>query len=283
MKKVAIFLLLFITMTNTHAQSDIWNIWTCSNGYEKQFFFVPKQIMDKPGNEKWYYGLYRNESGKELIIQEHYIILLSDNPNYRTYSEFDNIVLGEQYSGDQRMLVLWMADEEDYDAGVIVLQTDSNELSLRDDFHGTSFNPDGSLTLNPMPELELKYSKIDGLSSRTFEKVSAALDKTSGYLNEGYKQLVQFISDNDWLYGIWVSDSGKSSFVVLHDAMVIQSYEGHEEFLSYEGIIPDDGAGDTFYVNCRSEEGISINIRTKKIHSDFYGNLKKIWPLLEAQ
>ena len=221
---------------------------------------------------KWYYGLYRNHQGKEIVILNQNLVFLNGD-DYTTFCNYS----------EETPIILSVYDELDMESGVFVLDKDKKTASLTYDFE-VDYNPDTKSDVYRVRDdsnMDV-YVRIDGLTTRTMDKVRLAKDKRAAELSKRKEQLIEIISNNSWLMGVWKSSSGNHIIAVSRSGIIdfAKSSDGRvfpdEIFIPGNQISSNEDGEIVICPPAPSEDMFYINPRKKTLRSDFGGSFKKI-------
>ena len=240
-----------------------------------------QNIFAQSDEDKWYYGLYRNESGQEFIIFNQNVVFLNEEEGF----SFCTYVEGNPNT------ILAVYDELDIEFGIIVVDKEHDTASRTWDYnveYSSDFSSETHV-LKDNPKMDA-YSKVARLGPVTKEKIFYAKEQRKAVLNNRKEQISQLISNNKWMIGEWVSSSGDTCLVVTpacifygyagdinDDYPPIRFEEGRFLIDDYPSIEFEEG-GCSVSFSPPNEDYAIIDLQRKTIKTDFYGTLKKVTP-----
>lgn len=211
--------------------------------------------------DKWYMTSFKSDEGKELVITEKYVFI-------RDAGDEDGILYGYSEDVEDRS-TLWVFQlDGEYDAGTITLNTD------------------GTLTYDTY-DVKRLFKKDVRLKDRLLARVDRYVSEADAAYWEGREAYTALVSSHKWLEGCWKNNE-TGAFYIITEKHLVYYYPGTADYsnglevmepecTNYEeggsvDIYPSYRLDDT---SSRSENGLSVNLKTRTVESYFGGTLTK--------
>lgn len=211
--------------------------------------------------EKWYMSSFQSDEGKELVITEKYVYI-------QDAGDEDGILYG--YSENvEDISILWVFQlDGGYDAGTITLNTD------------------GTLTYDTY-DVKRLFKKDVRLKDRLLARVDRYVSEAEAAYWEEREAYAALISSHKWLEGCWKNNE-TGAFYIITEEYLVYYYPGTADYSNGMEVMKpgctnyEEGGSVDIYPtyriddsSSRSENGLSVNLKTKKVESYFGGVLTK--------
>lgn len=232
-------------------------------------------VFAQSADDKWYFGLYRNNAGEEIVIVDRGVAFLNAEEWCKDYATFCSYV-------EKSATILAVYDELDMEHGIFVINKENNTASRTNDCI-VDYNPaDGSESyiLDDDPVLDV-YKKVEGLGPVATDKIRKAQEQRRADLDAKRERLIKLLNDNNWLLGVWTSSDGETAISVLNNGIVLFSRMGGDTIGEKDVIYPTMEVIDgeyRIYPPAPEENIIYINSQKKTLRTDFEGSFRKVAP-----